>query len=392
MDNFSFNLENDILTLNYKGRVDSTNAPEIEKEVVSTVSNNPHSVVVFDAEGLEYISSAGLRVLLRLRKDEPNLKMINVSSDVYEVFDMTGFAEIIPIEKAYRKLSVDGCEIIGSGANGDVYRLDPDTIIKVYKNPDSLPDIHKERELARRAFVLGVPTAIPYDVVKVGDRYGSVFELLNAQSFAQIIAAEPNKVDECIELSVDLLKKIHSTELEDGEMPDMKAVVIDWVNFLEEYLPSDTYEKLLKLVMDVPKDNHMLHGDYHIKNVMMQNGEVLLIDMDTLCQGHPIFELGSVYNAYCGFHEIDHNAMGFLGIPYETSVYFWKKTLPLYIGTDDEKVISDVEKKAMIVGYTRLMRRTIRRNGFDTQEGRHQIETYKNHIIDYVKDTDSLTF
>ena len=47
--------------------------------------------------------------------------------------------------------------------------------------------------------------------------------------------------------------------------------------------------------------HQMLHGDYHIKNVMMQDGEVLLIDMDTLCQGHPVFELASMYNAYVGF-------------------------------------------------------------------------------------------
>ena len=119
-----------------------------------------------DSENLEYISSAGLRVILRLKKAEPSLKVINVSADVYEIFDITGFTEIITIEKAYRKLSVEGCEAIGKGANGTVYRLDPDTIIKVYHNADALADIHRERELARRAFVLGIPTAIPYDVVK----------------------------------------------------------------------------------------------------------------------------------------------------------------------------------------------------------------------------------
>lgn len=143
---------------------------------------------MFDLENLEYISSAGLRVLLRVRKAEPTLRLVNVSPDVYEILDMTGFAEIIPTEKAYRRLSVDGCEVIGRGANGEVYRLDNDTIIKVYLNPDSLPDIQRERELARKAFVLDIPTAIPYDVVKVGSSYGSVFELLNAQSFAKLIS------------------------------------------------------------------------------------------------------------------------------------------------------------------------------------------------------------
>ena len=85
------------------------------------------------------------------------------------------------------RYAAEGCEVIGEGANGIVYRTDPDTIVKVYKNHDALEEIHNERELARKAFVLGIPTAIPYDVVRVGEGYGSVFELLNAKSFAKII-------------------------------------------------------------------------------------------------------------------------------------------------------------------------------------------------------------
>ena len=80
-------------------------------------------------------ASAGLRVILRLRKQEPELAIVNVSPEVYEIFEMTGFTEMMPVSRAYRRVSVDGCEVIGQGANGKVYRLDPETIIKVYLNP-----------------------------------------------------------------------------------------------------------------------------------------------------------------------------------------------------------------------------------------------------------------
>ena len=161
------------------------------EEEIQKLEAQDHGKVVLDAEKLEYISSAGLRVILRLRKQEPELAIVNASPEVYEIFEMTGFTEMMPVSRAYRRVSVDGCEVIGQGANGKVYRLDPETIIKVYLNPNSLPDIHRERELARKAFVLGIPTAIPYDVVKVGDGYGSVFELLNAKSFGSLIAEHP---------------------------------------------------------------------------------------------------------------------------------------------------------------------------------------------------------
>ena len=153
------------------GRVDSANSAAMEAALSEILKAHPDEIPVINAEGLEYISSAGLRVLLRLRKQLQDLRITEVSPEVYEIFDMTGFTEMMTIEKAYRRLSVEGCEIIGEGANGKVYRLDPETIIKVYKSNDALFAIKRERELARKAFVLGIPTAIPYDVVRVGDQY-----------------------------------------------------------------------------------------------------------------------------------------------------------------------------------------------------------------------------
>ena len=192
MINIKGTMNEDTLTISLDGRIDSTNAEEVEKQITEIREANNYDKIIIDAGKLDYISSAGLRIILRIRKEEDSLKIINVSSDVYEIFEMTGFSEMIPIEKAYRELSVEGCEVIGQGANGKVYRIDPETIIKVYKNPDALPEIKNERELARTAFVLGIPTAIPYDVVRVGDGYGSVFELLNAKSFAKLIEAVIN--------------------------------------------------------------------------------------------------------------------------------------------------------------------------------------------------------
>lgn len=376
-----------------EGRIDSTNAEAAEAEINAIRESAEYSSVVLDLDKLEYISSAGLRVVLRLRKSEPTLKAINASSDVYDIFEMTGFTEMLPIEKAYRRISVDGCEVIGQGANGKVYRLDPETIIKVYLNPDSLPDIRRERELARRAFVLGIPTAIPYDVVKVGDGYGSVFELLNAKSFAKLINADYEHIDHYITLYVDLLKKIHSTEVSSDEVPDMRQTAIKWATFVKDYLPEGKGEKLVSLVEAVPVQHTMLHGDYHIKNVMMQGDEVLLIDMDTLCQGHPVFELASVFNAYIGFSELDNSISAkFLGIDHAVAIEIWEKAIPLYLGTDDEQKIEEVRKKAMLIGYTRLLRRLIRRDGFNDPQGKLEIELYKQHICDLLDEVDSLEF
>ncbi|MBQ3405381.1 MAG: anti-sigma factor antagonist [Oscillospiraceae bacterium] len=394
MENVSHRVTDDTMTIFLRGHIDSANAPGVEKEINDIRESTPKSTVVLDCQELSYISSAGLRVILRLKKAVPDTSLINVSPDVYEIFDMTGFTEMMDIQKAYRIISVEGCEVIGQGANGKVYRIDPDTIVKVYLNPDALPEIHRERELARTAFVLGVPTAIPYDVVRIeGGGYGSVFELLNATSFGKLLSKGEKSVDEVAKMSIDLLKLIHSTVVKPGSMPDMKAVALDWADFLKDYLPEDKYSKLHELVAAVPEDYHMMHGDYHIKNVMLQNGESLLIDMDTLCHGHPIFELASMYNAYCGFSELDHSiSQSFLGISHEMAEEFWNKSLRLYLDGADEETVKSVEEKAQIVGYTRIMRRRIRRDGFGSEEGRREIENCRRHLEELLPKVDTLLF
>ena len=103
-------------------------------------------------------------------------------------------------------------------------------------------------------------------------------------------------------------------------------------------------------------------GAYHTNNIMVQNGEPLLIDMDTLCMGHPVFELGSMFNAFVGYAELDHRVtMDFFGYTFETAGKFWDMSLKMYLGTEDEDVCRSVAEKAMIIGYTRMLRRALRR-------------------------------
>ncbi len=375
------------------GRIDSNNAAEIEKNITSQLDGTDGAPVVIDMNALEYISSAGLRVLLRLKKTNPDITLKGVSSEIYEILDMTGFTEMMKVEKAYRVVDITGCEEIGRGANGAVYRIDQDNVVKVYLNADALEDIRHEREVARLALILGIPTAISYDIVRVNDSYGSVFELLNASSFSKIIANEPEKLDWCVHEYVELLKKIHGTLVPEGKLPDVKQTVFDWARFMQDHLPEEAGKKLLSLVEEVPHDDHMIHGDYHTKNVMLQNGEVLLIDMDTLSVGHPIFELGSIYNSLIGYSEYDHeNVKNFQCFDFDTACLFWKKALAEYLNTENKAKIREVENKARIIGYTRMIRRSIRRGGLDSEDKRAEIELWKNELLELLKRTDTLLF
>ena len=358
----TYRIDKDILYIAVEGRVDASNAADAEKRIFEIKNTNSDKHVVLDADKLEYVSSAGLRVILKLRKEAPKLAIINVIPEVYEVFDMTGFTDMVTVEKAYRRMSVEGCEFIAKGANGAVYRYDNETILKTYFAKDALPEIKQERENARRAFVLGINTAIPYGIVRVGDSYGTVTELLNAENVTQLIRKDPENLEQPVKYYIDMLKNIHATEVEPGQVPDMKETALAWADFVSEHIPEAQGKKLRALVEAVPQRNTLLHGDYHTNNIMVQNGEPLLIDMDTLCMGHPVFELGSMFNAFIGYSELDHQTtMDFYGYTHETAEKFWDMALKAYLGTEDEAVCKSVAEKAMIIGYTRMLRRAIRR-------------------------------
>ena len=389
--NITYRTDKNILYLAIQGRIDASNAALAEAQIFAIKKENEGKHTVLDADKLEYISSAGLRVILKIRKEEPKLAIINVAPEIYDVFDMTGFTEMVTIEKAYKRMSVEGCEFIAKGANGAVYRYDDETILKTYYSKDALPEIQQERESARKAFVLGINTAIPYGIVRVGEGYGTVTELLNAVNITKLLCDDPINIEKPAEYYVDLLKSIHAVEAEEGDFPDMRETALAWADFVSKHIPEDQGKKLIALVEAVPKQNTLLHGDYHTNNIMIQNGEPILIDLDTLCVGHPIFELGSMYNAFIGFSELDHNVIKeFMGYDHETAKRFWNLALKMYLDTEDEAVCRSVEEKAMIIGYTRLLRRAIRRPNEENSSA--MIAHCKEKLAMLLAKTDSLCF
>ena len=97
--NIQKTLSGTTLTVALEGRLDTTTAPKLEEELRSSVDGITR--LVFDVEKLEYISFAGLRVLLAMQKlmnQQGEMVLQNVNEAVMEVFEVTGFSDILRIE------------------------------------------------------------------------------------------------------------------------------------------------------------------------------------------------------------------------------------------------------------------------------------------------------
>lgn len=282
---------NDKLVIAVSGKINGMNSDEFKEQVKKIRDSHPDGDLVLDMDGLEYISSAGLRVILKLSKEEDDrLKVVNVSWDVMEIFSMTGFIEFINITKKMKEISVDSCELLGKGANGEVYRIDDERIVKLFSETASIDVIQRERALSQKAMIYGLPTAISFDIVKCGNRYGAVFELLNAKTLSTTIKNDPSAFDTYADVYVDLYKKLHSTVVKKEDFPSIKEIYYDYIDDCKDWYTQEQLDTLRKIVDSIPDRDTLIHGDYHANNIMIVDGQLLLIDMGDLSFGHPIFD------------------------------------------------------------------------------------------------------
>lgn len=334
-------IENGCLTIFLQGRIDSSNAAEMETDVFAACGVCEFSSLKLDLAQLEYVSSAGLRVVLKLAKANKQFEVINVTNEVYEIFEVTGFTNFVKVSKGMRCVSIEGCEMIGRGGNGAVYRLDDDTIIKVYANSTPEEVIRQEREYAQRAFLAGVPTAISFDMVKVDDSYGIVFELVRADTLAKRINNDQERYEWYATAYANLFKGIHQIEVDPGALPSTKDIYHGLINKMGKWYNADECDTLHKLVDLIPDRNTIIHNDFHTQNVMLQNDELLLIDMAEISHGHPVFDLGASYFVHQYTPETKPQVVPyFLGIDAMTAMTLWDTMVKVHFNTTDEEQLA----------------------------------------------------
>ena len=343
------------------GRIDSSNALAFESCLSAYISQKFDTLTI-DAEKLSYISSAGLRVLIKLRRNAENTITIeNTTDDVYQIFDMTGFSQLFKVKKGFRRLSVEGCPVIGTGFYGTVYRIE------------------------------GIPTAISYDIVKVGDSYGLVFEMLKSESFNDLIIQYPEQIDENIKRWSDLLKKVHATTMDPGVSPSAKTIHLNYLEVVRDYLDDAQYNYLHAFLEKIPNRMTVVHGDYQMKNVMLSEDEPMLIDLETLAVGHPIFDMAGIYVTYQMFEEDEPgNTMAFYGIPASTCDYIWDKLLEYYLETNDAAIIQSETQKIKLIAAVRFLYILAISNLKEGPLGELRIRHTKEHIGELMNQMENL--
>ena len=375
--NFNYKLDNEVLIVSLEGRLDTEAAVKFETELAEVCKANAHSALTVDAAELEYVASSGLRTILKLAKTEKNFKVVNVSASVYSVFEMTGFSRIISISKALRKIDLEQCERIGAGGNGAVYRVSEDEIVKVNYNPDTYEGLDKELAKAKEAFLLGIPTAISFDLVDCGDgKRGVVYEIIKSRTLGETMQSEPERIEELTEQYIAQLNQLHATRSDNPIFGSAKAAYAKQVADASKYFTEEEGEQLKLILEALPEGDRLVHCDAHPKNLMIQNGEMLWIDLEGMSVGHPIYDLISLAVVINGMRT-DEMILGIAGMTNATVAIMREHFIKKYFKTEDPEMI---EKYGKMLDALRLIR-TVFAIGFTSQN----TDKYRPAIIDMAR-------
>ena len=388
-------LENDTLTLYLEGRLATENAQAVQDELMDAIAANPGAQVVLDAGDLEYIASSGLRVLALLFKKFGQVPIVNVNPDVYNVLEITGFTKLTGVLRKPREITLDGCEVIGQGASATVYRMDEETVVKIFNPAIGIERIERERENAKAAFVSGLPTAIPFDTVHCSDGYGTVYELIDAVTLSRFMIDNPDKAAEYRAKYARVMKEMHKATLPDT-FQNVNALYEKWIRSLDAYLTTDEIEALVRFIDTVPEHDGVVHGDCHVGNILVQRGELVLIDMADISRGHPFFDIGSEYFHYKVAAHVDgvrpiimKSVLGFVPDNDDMTDAIWDALVQGYFepeGEDDLRAINDIARGGGLLRLVALMAKhaqlsdEVKRSGID-----YAREHFFPHIDEYAE-------
>ena len=332
----------DTITATLAGRLDTLAAPDVKAQLEPLLNATGKQVVV-NCRNLSYISSSGLRIFLTLSKACRRFRIDDASPEVYSVLETTGFTKIMTVNKALRQLSVAGLEVIGAGGVGMVYRIDEDTIIKVFREGTSLDDVQHEIAMAKVTFVLGMPTPISFDIVQVDNCYGLVYELLRARTLSDCIKAEPERMDEFARMYADLFRQVHAIHVPPGgNVPSALDHARKAVASLSRFFSPESVDVLMRIIDHIPQSNRLLHCDLQTKNAMMQDGELMLIDMGEVGYGHPIIDLA---HSYSSMKLLVGSYDKIIGMPEHMAHQMWNRMIRYYFdGQPDDLIAHRIEQ------------------------------------------------
>jgi aminoglycoside phosphotransferase (APT) family kinase protein len=176
-----------------------------------------------------------------------------------------------------------GWTLIGRGKSSEVLSIGNGKIIKIYHSAVSEEMIQREMRAAGLAASLGLPTVAPCSRVSVKEKSALIYPEIYGVSVASAVRKEPFSAATLLTKMADLLRTIHSPTI--SGLRQVKTVLATDI----DYGPApDAIKKVaIEYLAHLPDGDHLLHGDFHIDNILLSDGDLIILDWAKAAMGAP---------------------------------------------------------------------------------------------------------
>lgn len=187
-------------------------------------------------------------------------------------------------------IDTDKLKSLGPDGAGP-WRTDDDKLLRIAcgKRPLRTEDEAREMLAVYRASAAAASTPDGHEVVRIDGGYGVVVDYVAGLGMHTHLAFGSYSFEEAGRVIGSLLRKLHGARMELGR--DWKQIFCDWTNVLAPLLPSGQGARLVSLVDAIPECHCLLHGDFHVGNMIVSGEDLTPIDMEHAGFGHPVFDL-----------------------------------------------------------------------------------------------------
>lgn len=261
------------------------------------------------------------------------------------------------MDKEIKNIDLTQWQQVGEGANGKTYVARPQAapqcgytdganagvILKVSNSHlSTLEAVRKEFDVSRAVHALGLATPEMKEIVRVGNAYGTISELIKPKrSLGRICCDNPERTEEMATLLCTRGKELFATPCDTGFFPSRKAQLLQALGRVQ-FVGRKTLSTLETFAQRIPDATTCLHGDFQMGNLILSGERHYWIDLDRFGYGDPMFDVGHLY-MLCNVYSSMKYVQGLFHVTRDQFHRFWDAFARAYTGSADH---ADFDREA----------------------------------------------
>lgn len=261
------------------------------------------------------------------------------------------------MDKEIREIDLAQWQQVGEGGNGKTYVARPQTapqcgdpdganagvILKISNSRlSTLEAVRKEFDVSRAVHALGLATPEMREIVRVGNAYGTISELIKPKrSLGRICCDNPERTEEMSTLLCTRGKELFATPCDTGFFPSRKAQLLQALGRVQ-FVGRKTLSTLEAFAQRIPDTTTCLHGDFQMGNLILSGERHYWIDLDRFGYGDPMFDVGHLY-MLCNVYSSMKYVQGLFHVTRDQFHRFWDAFARAYTGSTDH---ADFDREA----------------------------------------------